>query len=99
MTSAAATTTSRPAAAAWHRPKPRGTRIVSNKRGSMDWRPNSHSVSRALLFAYPAEFREEYGADMDLLLSERAAGEPRLRIWLTLIGDVLRNAPREHWNL
>jgi putative ABC transport system permease protein len=62
----------------------------------MDWRPNSRSAYRALLFAYPAEFREEYGAEMDLLLSERAAGEPRLRIWLTLIGDVIRNAPREH---
>ena len=65
----------------------------------MDWRPNSRSSRtfyRALLLAYPAEFREEYGAEMERLLSDRLAGEPAPRLWLTLLGDVFRNAPREH---
>jgi predicted permease len=62
----------------------------------MDWRPNSRSLYRALLVAYPAEFREEYGAEMERLLSDQAAGEPASRLWLTIVGDVLRNAPREH---
>ena len=46
--------------------KPRGRRSSGypnfwNKRGVMDWRPSAVKVYRALLFAYPAEFRHEYG--------------------------------------
>lgn len=62
----------------------------------MDLRPNSRSFYRALLLAYPAEFREEYGAEMERLLTDRLAGEPASRLWLAVIGDVFRNAPREH---
>ena len=65
----------------------------------MDWRRNSRSFYRALLLAYPAEFREEYGAEMERLLSDQLAGAPSSRLWLTLLGDVLRNAPREHLSL
>lgn len=65
----------------------------------MAWLPNSRSVYRTLLFAYPAEFREEYGAEMDRMVSERIAGEPPARLWLSLVGDVFRNAPREHLHI
>jgi putative ABC transport system permease protein len=62
----------------------------------MDWRPSCRSFSKALLRAYPAEFREEYGAEMERLVSDRAS-EPRL--WITLLADVIRNAPREHLHI
>lgn len=68
----------------------------------MDWRPNSRSsrtLYRALLLAYPAEFREEYGAEMERLLSDRLAGDRASSLWLTIVGDVLRNAPREHLSI
>jgi putative ABC transport system permease protein len=65
----------------------------------MAWRPNSRSVYRTLLLAYPAEFRDEYGAEMDRMVGERMTGEPEAGLWLTLLGDVLRNAPREHLHI
>lgn len=65
----------------------------------MDWRPNSRSFYRALLLAYPAEFREEYGAEMERLLADRLAGEPASRLWLVVLADVFRNAPREHLSI
>ncbi len=65
----------------------------------MDWRLNYRSFYRALLLAYPAEFREEYGDEMDRLVSERMTGEPPLRLWLALWADVFRNAPREHLHI
>jgi len=36
---------------------------------------------------------------MDLLVAERVAGEPPYRLWLGLLGDVFRNAPREHLHI
>ncbi len=65
----------------------------------MDWRLSYRSFYRVLLRAYPAEFREEYGEEMDRLVSERMTGEPPIRLWLTLMADVFRNAPREHLNI
>lgn len=65
----------------------------------MVWHPNSRSVYRTLLLAYPAEFREEYGAEMERMVGERMTGEPEAGLWLTLLGDVLRNAPREHLHI
>lgn len=62
----------------------------------MDWRPSYRSLCKTLLLAYPAEFREEYGAEMELLVSDRAR-EPR--VWITLLADVIRNAPREHLHI
>ena len=58
----------------------------------MAWHPNSRSVYRTFLLAYPAEFREEYGAEMDRMVGERMTGEPEAGLWLTLLADVLRNA-------
>ena len=65
----------------------------------MVWRPNSRSFYRALLLAYPAEFRHEYGAEMDRLVADRLAAEPPGLLWLTLLADVLCNAPREHFHI
>ena len=66
------------------------SRRVWNKPGCMDWRPIYRSVFRALLRVYPAEFREEYGAEMDLLVAQQASRESQYRLWLTLLEDVLR---------
>jgi hypothetical protein len=52
-----------------------------------------------LLRLYPREFREEYGAEMTCLYRDRARGEGALRLWLALLGDVLRTAPREQLNV
>ena len=62
----------------------------------MDWLPSYRSFCKALLLAYPAEFREEYGAEMERLASDRAS-EPRL--WTRLLADTVRNAPREHLHI
>ncbi|HLK69876.1 MAG TPA: ABC transporter permease [Bryobacteraceae bacterium] len=51
---------------------------------------------RALLLAYPAEFREEYAPEMERLVASRLATESRLLLWLELIADVARTAPKEH---
>ena len=48
-----------------------------------------------LLRLYPREFREEYGAEMACLYRDRARDEGALRLWLALLADVLRTAPRE----
>ena len=65
----------------------------------MAWRPASRSVYRALLLAYPAEFRQEYGDEMDRMVSERMATESPALLWLVLVADVFRNAPREHLHI
>jgi putative ABC transport system permease protein len=65
----------------------------------MAWRPNARSIYRTLLLAFPAEFREEYGAEMDRIVGERMSDEPEAVLWLALLGDVLRNAPREHLHI
>ena len=62
----------------------------------MDWLPNSRSLYRALLRFYPAEFRDEYGAQMDLAVLETLERDPKARLLPMLLGDVARNAPREH---
>ena len=51
---------------------------------------------RRLLWLYPREFREEYGEEMAYVYRNRAAHEGPLRLWLALVGDVVRTAPREH---
>src|SRR5689334_14327015 len=65
----------------------------------MAWHPSSRNIYRTLLLAYPAEFREEYGTEMDRMVSERMTGEAEAGLCLTLLADVLRNAPREHLNI
>ncbi len=49
-----------------------------------------------LLRLYPREFREEYGTEMSRLYRDRARNEGALRLWLVLLVDALRTAPREH---
>jgi hypothetical protein len=58
---------------------------------------------RALLRAYPASFRQEYGDEMTLVFRELAVDAWRRRgriglwlIWLRVLGDLLRSSPREH---
>ncbi len=52
-----------------------------------------------LLWLYPREFREEYGEEMAYVYRNRAADEGVVRLWLALLGDVVRTAPREHWSV
>jgi putative ABC transport system permease protein len=54
---------------------------------------------RALLYCYPAEFRHEYGAEMEQLFADRWQSEPRLRLWLEALADVACSAPKEHWHI
>ena len=65
----------------------------------MAWRPNALSIYRALLFAYPTEFRQEYAGEMERLFAERLSAEPPLGLWLAVLGDAAWNAPREHWQI
>ena len=53
-------------------------------------------LHRRLLWLYPREFREEYGEEMAFVYRKRAADEGAVRLWLALLGDVVRTAPREH---
>jgi predicted permease len=65
----------------------------------MDWLPSAARVYRTLLFAYPAEFRHEYGGQMEDFLLERLRAEPPLRVWRQAVADVALSAPREHWHM
>ena len=62
----------------------------------MVWRRNAIKLYRALLLAYPAEFRHEYGAEMERLFEDRLQSEPRIRVWLEALADIVWTAPREH---
>jgi len=53
-------------------------------------------IYRALLRAYPAEFRDEYASEMTQLYHDRAADEAPARVWTDLVADLLRTAPKEH---
>ncbi len=65
----------------------------------MDWRPSAARVYRALLLAYPAAFRHEYGGQMEEFLLERLQAEPPLRVWRHTLADVALTAPRELWHM
>ncbi len=54
---------------------------------------------RRLLRLYPREFQEEYGAEMARLYRDRARDEGVLRLWLALLGDLFRTAPKEQLNV
>lgn len=62
----------------------------------MVWRQSRLRAYRALLFLYPAEFRHEYGEEMEDLFAARLKREPRLRLWLEALADVALTAPKEH---
>jgi len=65
----------------------------------MDWLPNQTKLFRAMLYCYPAEFRHEYGAEMEHLFQDRLRSEPRWRLWLDTLTDVAFSAPKEHWEI
>jgi putative ABC transport system permease protein len=65
----------------------------------MVWRPSAAKLYRTLLLAYPAEFRHEYGAEMQRLFAGRIASEPAWRVWLETVADVAFTAPSEHLHI
>ena len=57
---------------------------------------------RALLRLLPAEFRADYGREMEATFRAEAAeanGAGRLRLWTATISDLLRTAPAEHLDI
>jgi putative ABC transport system permease protein len=50
---------------------------------------------RRLLRLYPREFRDEYGTEMACLYRDRASEERVVTLWLALVADVVRTAPKE----
>ncbi len=63
----------------------------------MGWLQNHIRAYRLLLYCYPAAFRQEYGSEMEQLFADRVSSEPRLRLWLETIADIVVNAISEHW--
>lgn len=61
-------------------------------------KPNS-ALFRALLWLYPADFRDEYGREMSMVFSDRycaaSSGGERLSVWFEALAGVLKEAPRE----
>jgi putative ABC transport system permease protein len=61
---------------------------------------------RALLYFYPAAFRQEYGDQMLYMFTEQLgdaqrAGSPRQQValWLQASVDAMTIAPKEHWHV
>jgi putative ABC transport system permease protein len=52
-----------------------------------------------LLLAYPAEFRHEYGPEMERLFTDRFGSESRIRLWLESLADIALSAPKEHCHI
>ena len=75
---------------AFHREGQRTTSVL---------RPGALRIYRALLLAYPAEFRHEYAGEMERLFEERLAAEPPIGLWLAVLADVAITAPREHLHI
>jgi predicted permease len=65
----------------------------------MDWLRSQTKLFRAMLSCYPAEFRHEYGTEMEQLFADRLQSEPRWRVWLEALADVAFSAPKEHWHV
>jgi len=59
----------------------------------------SERIYRLLLRLYPRDFGDEYGAEMARLYRDRARDEGALRLWLALLADVLRTAPKEQLSM
>ena len=81
-------------------------RPASNRREPRDWcraHDAAEAVYRALLYCYPAAFRQEYGNQMLLMFAEQL-GEARrtggrleaAALWLHATLDALTIAPKEH---
>ncbi|MDQ2841375.1 MAG: hypothetical protein M3Y72_10135 [Acidobacteriota bacterium] len=65
----------------------------------MGWLQSEDKLFGALLHAYPAEFRHEYGPEMERLFKDRLESEPHVRLWLETLADLALTAPREHLNI
>jgi hypothetical protein len=61
----------------------------------------SEKMYALLLRLFPAQFREEYGAEALQLFRDRARDEKGfvrgVRLWLDLLTDLAFSLPREHW--
>lgn len=62
----------------------------------MDWSQSQTRLFRALLYFYPAEFRHEYGIEMEHVFASRLAHEPHWRLWLETCSDLALSALHEH---
>src|SRR5579864_6242769 len=65
----------------------------------MGWRRNVLRTYRVLLLLYPAEFRHEYGEEMERLFAMRLESEPRFRVLLETLADAAITAPAEHLHI
>jgi len=65
----------------------------------MDWLQSQTKLFRALLYCYPAEFRHEYGFEMEHVFASRLAHEPQWRLWLETCSDVAISALIEHLSI
>lgn len=57
---------------------------------------------RALLYLYPASFRNEYGDEMSAVFAERSAGERALAkggLFVESVADIVTSATALHWEL
>ena len=52
-------------------------------------------VYRRLLRLYPRDFSDDYGDEMVGLYRDRVHGEGATSVWLALVADLARTAPRE----
>jgi len=50
---------------------------------------------RQLLRMYPRDFTDDYGDEMTRLYRDRVRGEGAASVWVALVGDLMRTAPRE----
>ncbi len=65
----------------------------------MDWSQSETKLFRALLYCYPAEFRHEYGVEMEHVFASRLAREPHWRLWLETCSDLVLSALIEHLSI
>jgi putative ABC transport system permease protein len=65
----------------------------------MDWSQSQTRFFRALLYCYPAEFRHEYGVEMEHVFASRVAHEPHWRLWLETCCDLALSALIEHLSI
>ena len=65
----------------------------------MDWSQSQTKLFRALLYCYPAEFRHEYGVEMEHVFASRLAHESHWRLWLETFSDLALSALVEHLSI
>src|ERR1017187_9885380 len=53
-------------------------------------------IFRGCLALYPAEFRDEYGRELCMAVTDRWREERSARVWLEAVGGILHEAPKEH---